>query len=129
MLVQVSLDAELFEIAADEIDVFRAVAPIAGAQLSGCDGGATPIAYLGIHGVVDSVLSIDQGEALRDNYLQVNGCAAKDAPSPQPGGAYIRTDYECSEGFPVSWIAHGGDHIGNPEGVAAETWTFFTETV
>lgn len=111
------------------LDVFRAVVPIAGGELSGCDGGTTPIAYLGIHGVVDSVVSFEQGEALRDHYLEVNGCAAKDAPSPEPGAEYIRTEYECNEGFPVWWIAHGGDHLSAPEGAAAETWTFFTEAV
>jgi hypothetical protein len=118
------------------IDVFRAVAPIAGAELSGCDGGTTPIAYLGIHGVVDSVLNISMGRGLRDKFLQLNGCASKEAPEPAAGsGSHIKTEYECNPGYPVTWIAHSGDHVADPKDADGswwspqETWTFFTETV
>ena len=112
------------------------MAPIAGAELSGCDGGTTPIAYLGIHGVADSVLGVDRGRALRDKFLSLNGCAPKDAPEPQPGsGSHIKTEYECGDGYPVWWIAHSGDHVADPADAdgsywaPGETWTFFTETV
>ncbi|KAM0450762.1 hypothetical protein ACHAPV_010293 [Trichoderma viride] len=50
-------------------NVFKAVAVIAGVQLSGCDGGTTLIPYLGIHGVVNSVLPISLGRGLRDKFI------------------------------------------------------------
>lgn len=109
------------------------MAPIAGAQLSGCDGGNSPVAYLGIHGVVDSVLPIDAGRQLRDHYLGLNGCNPQDAPEPQPGsGSHIKTEYSCSSA-PVWWIAHSGDHVADPRDndgtlwAPGETWQFFTE--
>ncbi|KAH9089470.1 hypothetical protein LEN26_019130 [Aphanomyces euteiches] len=63
-------------------DKFRAVALYAGAQLSGCAGGSKPIAFWSTHGVHDSVLPIASGRALRDHFLQVNGCQSKTAPEP-----------------------------------------------
>ncbi|KAF3343332.1 hypothetical protein VD0002_g3963 [Verticillium dahliae] len=117
-------------------NIWRAVSVIAGARLSGCSGGTTPVAYLGIHGVIDSVLPISNGHELRDRFLRLNGCAAQNAPEP-PGGsnAHIKTEYSCREGFPVWWIAHGGDHVpehrgqGTENWIATETWTFFTQAV
>lgn len=94
--------------------IFRAVSVIGGAQLSGCSGGSTPVAYLGIHGVVDDVLPISRGRELRDRYLRVNGCQAANAPEP-PGGSNqrIKTTYSCSANNPVWWIAHSGGHVGD----------------
>ena len=116
-------------------DVFRSVAVIAGATLSGCSGGETKIPYLGIHGVVDSVLNISQGRGLRDRYLRVNGCQSKNAPEPGrgPDSNYIKTEYSCSAGYPVWWIAHGGDHVGSPSSgtnwMAQQTWDFWTRAI
>lgn len=62
------------------VDMFTAVAPIAGAELSGCEGGTDPVPYLGIHGVVDSVLSIDMGRAIRDTFIANNGCTGEELP-------------------------------------------------
>lgn len=116
-------------------DVFRAVAVIAGAQLSGCAGGNSPMPYLGIHGVSDSVLNISQGRALRDKFLKLNGCANKTAQEPARGsGTHIKTTYDCNAEYPVWWIAHGGDHVPDPKDsngqywAPGETWTFFTQT-
>ncbi|PNP48491.1 hypothetical protein TGAMA5MH_00385 [Trichoderma gamsii] len=82
--------------------VFKAVAVIAGAQLSGCDGGTTPIPYLGIHGVVDSVLPISLGRGLRDRFLQLNGCASKNAPEPAGGsGTHIKSTPQGRRPEPV----------------------------
>ncbi|KAL2210966.1 alpha/beta-hydrolase [Sarocladium strictum] len=110
--------------------VFRAVSVIAGATLSGCDGGQQPVAYLGIHGVVDSVLNIDAGRQLRDQWIATNGCQQQDAPEPQPGtGDFLKTEYQCSNA-PVTWIAHSGDHVADPNSngnywAPGETWEFF----
>lgn len=110
-------------------DVFKAVAIIAGAQLSGCAGGNTPIPYLGIHGAADNVLPIASGRQLRDKFLGLNGCQNQNAQEPGPSspGNSIRTDYSCRAGYPVTWIAHGGGHIADPPFAPAETWKFFTQ--
>ncbi|CCA77292.1 related to esterase D, partial [Serendipita indica DSM 11827] len=90
-----------YSLACSRPNVFRAVAVIAGAQLSGCNGGTQPIAYLGIHGVVDSVLNISNGRQLRDKFLSNNGCASKNAPEPSSGsGTHIKTTYTCRAGYP-----------------------------
>ncbi|MBO0924636.1 cellulose binding domain-containing protein [Cellulomonas sp. zg-ZUI199] len=116
-------------------DVFRAVAVLNGAQLSGCEGGTQPIAYLGSHGVVDSVLNISQGRALRDRALRNNGCQAQNAPEPvgNSGQAHTKTTYQCREGYPVVWIANDSDHQwaavdrGKQQShVPGEIWQFFT---
>ncbi|KAH9050828.1 hypothetical protein Ae201684P_017328 [Aphanomyces euteiches] len=58
---------------------------VCGAQLSGCDGGSKPVAFWSTHGIFDNVLPISMGRALRDHFLQVNGCQAKNAPEPTSG--------------------------------------------
>ena len=118
-------------------DVFRGVALYAGAQLSGCDGGTTPIAYFHAHGVRDSVLNFEQrGLPLRDRYVALNGCTPQNPPAPAANsGTHICTSYEgCSEGHPVRWCAHGGDHNptekdqGQSESwVPGEAWAFITQ--
>ena len=118
-------------------DVFRGVALYAGAQLSGCDGGTTPIAYFHAHGVSDSVLNFEQrGLPLRDRYVALNGCTPQNPPAPAANsGTHICTSYEgCSEGHPVRWCAHGGDHNptekdqGQSESwVPGEAWAFINQ--
>lgn len=115
-------------------DVFRAVAVLNGAQLSGCAGGTQPIAYLGSHGVVDDVLNISQGRALRDRALRTNGCEAQQAPEPAAGsGTHVRTAYTCRDGYPVVWIASDSGHQWDARDrgqqqswVPGEIWRFFT---
>ncbi|QGQ20698.1 cellulose-binding protein [Cellulomonas sp. JZ18] len=115
-------------------DVFRAVAVLNGAQLSGCAGGTQPIAYLGSHGVVDDVLNISQGRALRDRALRTNGCQAQQAPEPAAGsGTHVRTEYTCRAGYPVVWIASDSGHQWDARDrgqqqswVPGEIWRFFT---
>jgi len=116
--------------------VFRAVAPIAGANLSGCSSVSQPVAYFGIHGIRDSVLNISQGRALRDNFVRVNGCAAQNPPEPASGsGTHVTTEYAgCQAGYPVRWAAFDGDHVPLPvdrnassSWVSGEVWQFFTQ--
>jgi poly(3-hydroxybutyrate) depolymerase len=114
-----------YALACSRSDVFAAVAVIAGAELSGCVGGTTPTPYLGIHGVVDSVLNISLGRGLRDRFLRLNGCTGQEAAPPAAGsGRHVKTTYTCT-GPPVTWIAHSGDHIGDPAFAPQETWDFF----
>ncbi|CAG8953010.1 hypothetical protein HYFRA_00003202 [Hymenoscyphus fraxineus] len=110
-------------------DQFAAVAAYSGALLSGCENGTTPVPYLGIHGISDPVLPIEQGKALRDDFVKKNGCQNTTAPEPAPGSlTHIITDYEgCKSGFPVRWIAFDGGHEqipvdGGPND-STKTWT------
>jgi len=125
-----------YALACARADVFRGVLLYAGAQLSGCEGGTTPIAYFHAHGLSDSVLNISQGRSLRDHFVDVNGCTKQDPPEPGSGsGSHICTSYEgCMAGYPVRWCAHGGDH--NPtekdsnqsqSWVPGEAWEFISQ--
>ncbi|MBN6042234.1 cellulose binding domain-containing protein [Amycolatopsis sp. 195334CR] len=119
--------------------VFRAVAVYSGAQLSGCSGGTQPIAYMGIHGLGDTVLNISQGRALRDRFVKNNGCTPQNPPEPAQGSrSHIVTAYSgCQAGYPVVWAAFDGGHTPGPidgcgcEGwqtwTAGEVWKFFSQ--
>jgi poly(3-hydroxybutyrate) depolymerase len=120
--------------------VFRAVAVLSGANLSGCNGGTQPVAYLGIHGIHDSVLNISLGRSLRDTFVRNNGCTAQSPREPTQGSlTHIATTYSgCRAGYPVEWVAFDGDHTPDPvDGstatsgtrtwTAGEIWKFFSQ--
>lgn len=120
--------------------VFRAVAVLSGANLSGCSGGTQPVAYLGIHGTHDSVLDISQGRSLRDTFVRNNGCTAQNPSEPARGSlTHIATSYSgCRAGYPVRWAAFDGDHTPEPvDGstgtsgaltwTGGEIWNFFSQ--
>lgn len=116
--------------------VFRAVAPIAGANLSGCASASQPVAYFGIHGTRDSVLNISMGRSIRDTFVRANNCTAQNPPEPAQGsGTHITTAYSgCRAGYPVQWAAFDGDHVPLPvdrnassSWVPDEVWRFFTQ--
>ncbi|WP_341716298.1 RICIN domain-containing protein [Micromonospora sp. FIMYZ51] len=119
-----------YALACARADVFRAVAVIAGAQISGCSGGNQPIAYFGLHGISDNVLSIGQGRGLRDTFVRNNGCTAQSPREPAAGSrTHITTTYSgCRAGYPVQWAAFDNGHMPGPvDGTYAEsgvtTWT------
>lgn len=122
-----------YEIACARVGVFRAVAVYAGAQLSGCDDGTKPIAYMGIHGITDPTCSIVGGRSLRDKFVKNNGCIAMSPPEPSQGSkTHICASYAgCASGHPVRWCAFdGGGHTpAAVEGSAVDsgggdkTWT------
>jgi poly(3-hydroxybutyrate) depolymerase len=129
-----------FAVACARAKDFRAVAVIAGGQLSGCAGGADPIGYLGIHGISDGTLNIGGGRVMRDRFVKNNGCAAATAaPEPAKGsGTHVKTVFAgCREGYPLTWIAHDGGHwpgavdhgpeSGAKSWVPGEVWSFFTQ--
>ncbi|KAF3031131.1 hypothetical protein E8E11_000128 [Didymella keratinophila] len=106
-----------YDLACARPDKIRAIVVISGAQLSGCNGGDTPVAFYGQHGTSDSVLN-------------------KLGSEPQPnGGNSVKTKYSgCRSGFPVTWVIHNGEH--NPSQVNSgqstpfapgDTWEFFTQ--
>lgn len=120
--------------------VIRAVTVLSGANLSGCNGGAQPVAYFGIHGIYDSVLNISQGRSLRDTFVRNNGCTAQNPREPSRGSlTHITTTYTgCRAGYPVQWAAFDGDHTPSPvDGssspndsrtwTSAEIWRFFSQ--
>lgn len=85
-------------------DVFRAVAAMAGAPISGarCSSQAPerPVAFWGSHGEDDTALPIDMALPIRDAFVEKNGCSSMTEPvDPSPCVAY----QGCSEGYPVIW--------------------------
>lgn len=126
-----------YSVACSRANVFRAVAVLSGAEISGCDGGDTPIAYFGQHGVSDNVLPIELGHALRDHFVQINGCSdAETPPEPEPGsGTHTVTDYSgCADGYPVQWVAFDGGHEPTPSDAGSSQsftpgliWRFFSQ--
>ncbi|MEU4222317.1 cellulose binding domain-containing protein [Actinoplanes sp. NPDC026623] len=129
-----------YAVACARPEVFRAVAVLSGANLSGCSPGTQPVAYLGIHGIHDSVLNISQGRSIRDTFVRNNGCTAQSPREPAQGSlTHIVTTYSgCRAGYPVEWAAFDGDHTPEPvDGststsgartwVGGEIWKFFSQ--
>jgi poly(3-hydroxybutyrate) depolymerase len=129
-----------YSIACSLASDFRAVAVIAGGQLSGCSGGTAPIAYLGIHGISDGTLGIAGGRTLRDRFVANNGCTKISPREPAAGSkTHIKTEYTgCRAGYPVTWIAFDGGHTPGPNDgsnldsgksswTGPEIWSFFNQ--
>lgn len=128
-----------YAIACGRAKVFRAVAVYSGAQLSGCEGGSQPIAYMGIHGISDGTCNISGGRSLRNRFVTNNGCTAQNPPEPSAGSkTHKTTTYSgCQPGYPVVWAAFDGGHTPGPvdgggdDGAKTwtkkEVWTFFTQ--
>ncbi|KAK7190963.1 fungal cellulose binding domain-containing protein [Paraphaeosphaeria sporulosa] len=128
-----------FSIACSRAKDFRAVAVISGGQLSGCDGGNDPIAYLGIHGISDGTLPISGGRNLRDRFVKNNGCTNMNPKEPSAGSkTHVKTSYSgCKAGYPVTWLAFDGGHApapvdgGSDSGARSytpdEIWGFFNQ--
>ncbi|MEV7971416.1 hypothetical protein AB0O34_36295, partial [Sphaerisporangium sp. NPDC088356] len=129
-----------YSLACSRATVFRAVAVFSGAQLSGCSGGTQPIAYMGLHGIGDTVLNISQGRSLRDRFVQNNGCTPQTPREPGSGSkTHIVTAYSgCRAGYPVVWAAFDNGHTPGPvdgtytdNGITTwtkgEVWKFFSQ--
>lgn len=117
-------------------DVFRGVAIMSGANISGCSPGTQPVAYYAQHGISDSVLPIALGRQIRDTFVTDNHCTAQNAPEPAAGsGTHIKTVYSgCSTGHPVWWIAFDGPHepLATDAGASAswtpgQIWSFISQ--
>ncbi|MEU7982904.1 cellulose binding domain-containing protein [Micromonospora sp. NPDC049081] len=131
-----------YAIACARATVFRAVAVYSGGQLSGCNGGTQPIAYIGIHGLRDNVLPIATGRSLRDRFVRNNGCTPQNPPEPAQGSlTHTITYYSgCRAGYPVAWAPFDGGHAPNAVDGTADpyapgekswtrpvVWSFFTQ--
>jgi len=96
--------------------IFRAIAPMSGALLSGCNLSGKPIAMWGSHGTHDSLVDISLGRQARDKILQQNHCGSQTTPvDPSPCVAY----QGCDPGYPVTWCEWDGDHNRPPFGNTA----------
>ncbi|KAF1944299.1 alpha/beta-hydrolase [Clathrospora elynae] len=126
-----------FSLACSHAKDFRAIAVLSGATLSGCAGGNDAVAFYGQHGVKDSILNIAQGRAIRDRFVKLNGCQAKNAPEPAKNSRQrITTVYEGCK-YPTQWTAFDGDHValpndsGNDSGAQSFTpkdvWKFLSQ--
>jgi poly(3-hydroxybutyrate) depolymerase len=118
--------------------VLRGIAVLsASPYISGCAGGGPkdPVAYLGFHGTHDSVLAISNGEAIRDNYVKMNGCTPMTNKYPARGSnSHVKNVYSgCKAGYPTTFIAFDGDHTPVPADNGGginqsyapdETWAF-----
>jgi len=113
--------------------VFRGVAVYSGANLSGCNGGTQPVAYIGLHGLRDNVLPISGGRALRDQFVRNNHCTPQNPPEPANGSlTHIVTAYSgCTAGYPVVWAAFdGAGHDPGPiDGSTGDGWHTWTSGV
>lgn len=117
-------------------NVFRGVAALSGANLSGCNPGTQPVAYYGQHGLSDDVLGIQMGRSIRDTFVRNNGCNQQNPQEPGVGsGSHIKTQYSgCSSGHPVWWVAFDGGHDPLPKDrnqgnswTSGELWNFFKQ--
>jgi poly(3-hydroxybutyrate) depolymerase len=128
-------------IACARADVFRGVAFFSGANLSGCDGGKTPIAYYASqasqdHGSLPANSPI-AGEVIQAQFAAVDGCTAQDAGIPATGSGlpHICTKYQgCSPGHPVEYCGFDGPHGWDPVDPGQSTswdppeaWKFITQ--
>lgn len=96
--------------------LFRAIAPMSGALLSGCNLSGKPMAMWASHGTSDSLVSISSGRQARDKILQQNHCGTQTKPvDPSPCVAY----QGCDDGYPVTWCEWDGDHNRPPFGNSA----------
>jgi poly(3-hydroxybutyrate) depolymerase len=107
-------------------DVFRAIAPIAGASFGGrgqtC--GTNPVAVLAVHGTADDQVTFANGESAKNSYVTRNGCMMTAQPvEPQP----YCTQYDgCTSGYPVVWCVHDGGHT-IPQWSGPAIATFFQQ--
>jgi polyhydroxybutyrate depolymerase len=96
--------------------LFRAIAPMSGALLSGCNLSGKPIAMWGSHGTSDSLVAIASGRQARDKILGLDHCGtATTAIDPSPCVSY----QGCDQGYPVTWCEWDGDHNRPPFGNSA----------
>jgi poly(3-hydroxybutyrate) depolymerase len=107
-------------------EVFRAIAPMAGALYSGCEDGSAPVALWGAHGYsngADGVVPIAHGRQGRDQFLRRNGCGAETLPvEPDECVAY----QGCRAGYPVTWCEWDGGHW-TPGFAGQAIWDFFSQ--
>jgi len=107
-------------------DVFRGIAPMAGAPISGATCARTkparPVAVWATHGDADTALPITLAQPMIDAIVGYNGCTTTTkAVDPSPCVEY----QGCMPGYPVVWCVRPGDPHAIPSFAAAAISTFF----
>ncbi|HEX6271484.1 MAG TPA: Ricin and poly(3-hydroxybutyrate) depolymerase fusion [Polyangiaceae bacterium] len=101
---------------------FRAIAPMSASLPAACSNGP-PRAYFGSHGTNDTTFTLAQGEAVRDSFVEKNGCDTTTTPGTRTGCVNYQG---CSAGTAVSWCTFTGVHEPPPFAGAA-MWEFFSQ--
>lgn len=92
-------------------DTFRAIAPMSGSLGNGCPEPKRPIAYWASHGLSDTTIRPEQGEAARDEFIQRNHCDNTSHPADREGCVEFEN---CDPGYPVTWCTFEGVHEPPP---------------
>jgi poly(3-hydroxybutyrate) depolymerase len=111
-------------------DVFRAIAPMAGAipnadhPYSGCNkANDHPIAVWMSHGDADNVVPLADGKDALALFVARNQCRAEtSAVTPSPCVAY----QGCTAGYPIHFCQFSGGHSA-PSFASAAIWSFFNQ--
>jgi poly(3-hydroxybutyrate) depolymerase len=105
-------------------DVFRAIAPIAGAYFGGRGSSCNthPIAFYGIHGTADMDVTYANGETARELFRVTNHCMT--TTQPAESGCVLYDG--CDAGYPLYWCSHSGAHT-IPSSAAAGIAAFFKQ--
>ena len=94
-------------------DLFRAIAPIAGARFGGGSCLTRPIAAWMTHGMLDTSSSggvdFSAGESARNRVVTLNHCAATTMAVPPTSSMCVAYD-GCDGGYPVHWCPHAAAH-------------------
>jgi polyhydroxybutyrate depolymerase len=105
--------------------VLRAIGSVAGGPAFGDCEPDERVAALLIHGSLDEIVPIEQGEMARDQLLLRNECAATTvAHEPAPCVAYDG----CASGYDTIWCQHDIAELQGhtwPSFAAATIWGFF----
>jgi len=122
-------------------NIFRAVAPIAAAPNLGCPNNDTPVAYLGITGMKDTLCTPALGRQCRNSFVERNGCTPPaNVPEWSSGQNHVCYSYEGCGAYPVRWCTGNFEHkaahcdtCGTGQDNRDQTWfddeiwTFFTQ--
>jgi polyhydroxybutyrate depolymerase len=122
-----------FALACGAADMVRAIAPMAGTFLSGCEDGDSPVAIFGFIGQQDNLL---QGSrTARDEILSRSGCSDEsevvESSWCDEAGAGAQpctcVSYQgCAAGFPATWCEFTGGHQIAPNS-GPTLWNFFSQ--
>lgn len=105
--------------------MLRGVATVAGGYWGNSNSCVESVAALLVHDQNDTSVDVSMGEAIRDNYLERNGCDVGAATTPTdhaPCEAYSG----CTAGYPVVWCQTSGQDHSRQDSLAAPAfWDFF----
>lgn len=104
-------------------DKFRAIAPMSGSLGNGCPEPRRPMAYWTSHGLSDTTIRPEQGEAARDEFIARNHCDSASLPTEREGCLAYEN---CDTGYPVTWCTFDGAHEPPPYAGSA-IWSFFKQ--